>query len=188
VHCGHDFAGRGANHREAKDAIVTIADKGLHKALSLISLLSSRLRWPCSMLSLATSRSKTPSALPSDPNIRLGLGETAAKAVFLFRVRHFGECLLLALSGHSASTRERDFGHLREILVEELRNLFRLETFRDSREILYVREKDRAHRCGPKGYAPGTLQSSILFAAALCEISGSFLILPSFRRRASGHT
>jgi hypothetical protein len=29
VHCGHDFAGRGANHREAKDAIVTIADKGL---------------------------------------------------------------------------------------------------------------------------------------------------------------
>jgi hypothetical protein len=34
------------------------------------------------MLSLAASRSKTPSALPSDPNIRLGLGETAAKRSF----------------------------------------------------------------------------------------------------------
>jgi hypothetical protein len=41
-------------------------------------------RWPCSMLSLAASRSKTPSALPSDPNIRLGLGETAAKRSFFF--------------------------------------------------------------------------------------------------------
>jgi hypothetical protein len=36
------------------------------------------------MLSLAASRSKTSSALPSDPNIRLGLGETAAKRSFFF--------------------------------------------------------------------------------------------------------
>jgi hypothetical protein len=43
------------------------------------SHLSSRLRWPCSMLSLATSRSKKPSAQPPDPNIRLGFGETAAR-------------------------------------------------------------------------------------------------------------
>jgi hypothetical protein len=48
------------------------------------------------MLSLAASRSKTPSAQPSDPNIRLGFGETAARRSF-FRVRHFGECLLLAV-------------------------------------------------------------------------------------------
>jgi hypothetical protein len=34
------------------------------------------------MLSLATSRSKTPSAQPSDPNIRLGFGETAARRSF----------------------------------------------------------------------------------------------------------
>jgi hypothetical protein len=39
------------------------------------------------MLSLATSRSKTPSALPSDPNIRLGLGETAARQSFFFARR-----------------------------------------------------------------------------------------------------
>jgi hypothetical protein len=36
------------------------------------------------MLSLATSRSKTPSAQPSDPNIRLGFGETAARRSFFF--------------------------------------------------------------------------------------------------------
>ncbi len=43
------------------------------------------------MLSLVTSRSKKPSAQPPDPNIRLRFGETAAKAVFLFRLRHFRE-------------------------------------------------------------------------------------------------
>jgi hypothetical protein len=48
------------------------------------------------MLSLATSKSKKPSAQPPDPDIRLGFGETAARRSFLFRVRNFGECLLLA--------------------------------------------------------------------------------------------
>jgi hypothetical protein len=36
------------------------------------------------MLSLATSRSKKPNAQPPDPNIRLGLGETAARRSFFF--------------------------------------------------------------------------------------------------------
>jgi hypothetical protein len=36
------------------------------------------------MLSLATSRSKKPSAQPLDPNIRLGFGETAARRSFFF--------------------------------------------------------------------------------------------------------
>ena len=36
------------------------------------------------MLSLATSRSKKPSAQPPDPNIRLGFGETAARRSFFF--------------------------------------------------------------------------------------------------------
>ena len=36
------------------------------------------------MLSLATSKSKKPSAQPPDPNIRLGFGETAARRSFFF--------------------------------------------------------------------------------------------------------
>jgi hypothetical protein len=36
------------------------------------------------MLSLATSKSKRPSAQPPDPNIRLGFGETAARRSFFF--------------------------------------------------------------------------------------------------------
>jgi hypothetical protein len=36
------------------------------------------------MLSLATSRSKKPSAQPPDPNNRLGFGETAARRSFFF--------------------------------------------------------------------------------------------------------
>ena len=44
MHRGHDFTGRGTNHREAKDAIVIVADKGLHKALSLISRLRPEYR------------------------------------------------------------------------------------------------------------------------------------------------
>ena len=36
------------------------------------------------MLSLATSRSKKPSAQPPDPNIRLRFGETAARRSFFF--------------------------------------------------------------------------------------------------------
>jgi hypothetical protein len=36
------------------------------------------------MLSLATSKSKKPSAQPPDPNIRLGIGETAARRSFFF--------------------------------------------------------------------------------------------------------
>jgi hypothetical protein len=36
------------------------------------------------MLSLATSRSKKPSAQPPDPNIRLGFGETALRRSLFF--------------------------------------------------------------------------------------------------------
>ena len=36
------------------------------------------------MLSLATSKSKEPSAQPPDPNIRFGFGETAARRSFFF--------------------------------------------------------------------------------------------------------
>jgi hypothetical protein len=53
-HCSlyrsHDFAGVGTNHRETKDAIVAVADKSFHKALSPISRLRPeyRLHWqPC---------------------------------------------------------------------------------------------------------------------------------------------
>jgi hypothetical protein len=44
LHRSHNFTGRGANHRKAKDAIVAVADKGLHKALSLISRLRAEYR------------------------------------------------------------------------------------------------------------------------------------------------
>src|SRR5580698_6317618 len=33
---GHDFSGRGADHREAEDAIVAVADQGFHEAFPLI--------------------------------------------------------------------------------------------------------------------------------------------------------
>jgi len=39
VHCSQDFTSRGANHRKAKDAIVAVANKSFHKALSLIGRL-----------------------------------------------------------------------------------------------------------------------------------------------------
>ena len=69
------------------------------------------------MLSLATSRSKTPSAQRSDPNIRLGFGETAARRSFFFACgiwrmstsalndgTHFGGCLSPSGSnGHAAA-------------------------------------------------------------------------------------
>jgi hypothetical protein len=44
VHCRQDFAGRGANHRKAKDAIVAVANKSFHKALSLIGRLRAEYR------------------------------------------------------------------------------------------------------------------------------------------------
>jgi hypothetical protein len=43
VDCGHDFAGLGSDHREAKYAIV-LADKRFHKALSLLGGLRSEHR------------------------------------------------------------------------------------------------------------------------------------------------
>ena len=49
------------------------------------------------MLSLATSKSKKPSAQPPDPNIRLSFGETAARRSFFFA------CGILA-NVYSAST------------------------------------------------------------------------------------
>src|SRR5215475_14361586 len=36
MHRRHDFTGRGANHRETKDAIVAVANNSFHKALRLI--------------------------------------------------------------------------------------------------------------------------------------------------------
>ena len=39
MHHSHHFAGRGANHREAKDAIVAVANKSFHKAFPLIGRL-----------------------------------------------------------------------------------------------------------------------------------------------------
>ena len=47
------------------------------------------------MLSLATSRSKKPSAQPPDPKHSIGFRRDRRKAVFLFRVRHFREFLLV---------------------------------------------------------------------------------------------
>jgi hypothetical protein len=44
LHHGHDLAGLGANHRESENAVVTPADKRLHKALSLaVCVLSTAL-------------------------------------------------------------------------------------------------------------------------------------------------
>jgi hypothetical protein len=61
-----------------------LLEKTLLSPSTMLLQLSSRLRWPCSMLSLATWRSKRPSAQPPDPNIRLGFGETAARRPFFF--------------------------------------------------------------------------------------------------------
>jgi hypothetical protein len=36
LHDGHHFAGLGADHRKAKDAVVTCPDKDLHEALCLV--------------------------------------------------------------------------------------------------------------------------------------------------------
>src|SRR5262245_19860503 len=50
LHRSHNFTGRGTNHREAKDAIVAVANNRFHKALSLISRLRPeyRVHWqPC---------------------------------------------------------------------------------------------------------------------------------------------
>jgi hypothetical protein len=44
MYCRHDFAGSSANHRKTKDAIVAVADKGLHKPLCLISRLRAEYR------------------------------------------------------------------------------------------------------------------------------------------------
>ena len=44
MHRRHNFTGRGANHREAKDAIVAVADKSFHKALPLIGRLRPKHR------------------------------------------------------------------------------------------------------------------------------------------------
>src|SRR5215472_2307121 len=44
-----------------------------------------------------------------------------------------------------------------------------------------------AHWCGRQVCAPSTTQRSSLFAAALCEISGSFLIFPSASARQEPH-
>jgi hypothetical protein len=40
----HNFTGRGANHRETKDAIVALANKSFHKALPLIRGLRPKYR------------------------------------------------------------------------------------------------------------------------------------------------
>ena len=50
------------------------------------------------MLSLATSRSKKPSAQPPDPNIRLDFGETAARRSFCLRCMLQCMVRLLALN------------------------------------------------------------------------------------------
>jgi hypothetical protein len=36
LHRGHDFAGLGANHRKAKNAVVTPTDENLHEALCFV--------------------------------------------------------------------------------------------------------------------------------------------------------
>jgi hypothetical protein len=44
LHDGHDFAGRGADHCEPKNAIVILPDKNFHEALSFASRLRSQHR------------------------------------------------------------------------------------------------------------------------------------------------
>jgi hypothetical protein len=44
LHRSHNFTGGGTNHREAKDAIVAVANKSFHKALPLIGRLRSKHR------------------------------------------------------------------------------------------------------------------------------------------------
>jgi hypothetical protein len=44
LHRSHNFTGRGTNHREAKDAIVAVANKSFHKALPLIGRLRPKYR------------------------------------------------------------------------------------------------------------------------------------------------
>src|SRR6516225_2661241 len=44
MHRSHNFTGCGTNHREAKDAVVAVANKGFHKALSLIGGLRPKYR------------------------------------------------------------------------------------------------------------------------------------------------
>ena len=39
LHRGHDLTGLGANHREAKNAVITPTDKSLHEALSFVGRL-----------------------------------------------------------------------------------------------------------------------------------------------------
>jgi hypothetical protein len=39
MHRSHNFTGSGANHRETEDAIVIVANKGLHKSFPLIGRL-----------------------------------------------------------------------------------------------------------------------------------------------------
>ena len=45
-HCGlhhrHNLSSRGTNHREAKDAIVAVANESFHKTLSLIGRLRTK--------------------------------------------------------------------------------------------------------------------------------------------------
>src|SRR5262249_26433185 len=43
-HRSHNFTGCGTNHREAKDAVVAVANKGFHKALPLIGGLRPKYR------------------------------------------------------------------------------------------------------------------------------------------------
>jgi hypothetical protein len=51
------------------------------------------------MRSLATLRSKKPSAQPPDPNIRLGFGETAARRSFFFA------CVISRMSARGPQSR-----------------------------------------------------------------------------------
>jgi hypothetical protein len=44
LHRSHNFTGCGTNHREAKDAVVAVANKSFHKALPLIGGLRPKYR------------------------------------------------------------------------------------------------------------------------------------------------
>src|SRR6516162_10864428 len=44
MHRSHNFTGCGTNHREAKDVVVAVANKGFHKALPLIGGLRPKYR------------------------------------------------------------------------------------------------------------------------------------------------